>query len=158
MSHLAGTYEGKNPKRKERVQDYIGGMFISPDNSITAQYVDKDNVVHLMFGGGPGALDDLIDRIEDIETGAMFKAQYDVNDNGQVDRLDEERDDLVVGVFGQTVFALTRAPYQSSLGRLEVNGNLQRYGVDYTIAGTVLTWISSDFSLSPLDTMQFFYR
>lgn len=66
-------------------------------------------------------------------------------------------DVLTIASNGQTVFAISQLPINVNTSKLELNGAKQRYGIDYTIAGTVLTWISSQFILRTSDTLELYY-
>jgi hypothetical protein len=66
-------------------------------------------------------------------------------------------DILTIGVNGQTVFAISQLPINPLTSKLELNGAKQKYGIDYTIAGTVLTWISPIFTLKTSDTLELYY-
>lgn len=54
---------------------------------------------------------------------------------------------LTIDTDGQTVFELPNNIADFGTSKLFVNGQKQRYGVDYTGLGNVLTWISTHFSL-----------
>lgn len=69
----------------------------------------------------------------------------------------ETIDSLPITSNGQTVFALSKVPENMNTSKLEVNGAKQRYGIDYTIAGTVLTWISTSFTLRTSDILELYY-
>lgn len=69
----------------------------------------------------------------------------------------DTKDTLSITVNGQTVFALSTIPENVNISILTVNGQKQTYGVDYTIAGTVLTWLNTSFTLSTSDRMEIYY-
>jgi hypothetical protein len=61
-----------------------------------------------------------------------------------------ERELLTVATNGQTAFTLSFTPKAESL-RLEVNGQAQVHGVDFTNSGTAVTWTDNDFTLETSD-------
>ncbi len=99
-------------------------------------------------------------RLDIVEAEFMSKLVYDTDNNAIVDnseRLQEVRETLPVAAPAQVSFTLFKVPYQASLSRLSLNGLEQRYGTDYTIAGTTLTWLSS-IILAPTDVLEIIYR
>ena len=66
-------------------------------------------------------------------------------------------DVLTIASNGQTVFAISQLPININTSKLELNGAKQKFGIDYTIAGTVLTWISPNFALRTSDTLELYY-
>lgn len=96
-------------------------------------------------------------RATALETDGMMKPVYDANDNGLVDQLDEARIVLTITTDGQTAFTLPSVPLQPSLSRMTLNTLTCMYGVDYTIAGTALTW-TSVVPLSTTDSLDIIYR
>ena len=74
------------------------------------------------------AIAEIVDRLEDIVP--FIKEVFNVSLNGQ------------------TVFALTEVSNNPARSELHVNGNLQEYGIDYTISGSMLTWLDNDFTLT----------
>lgn len=66
-------------------------------------------------------------------------------------------DVLTIASNGQTVFAISQLPISLSSSKLELNGAKQKYSIDYTIVGTVLTWISPQFTLRTSDTLELYY-
>ena len=148
----ATRYQGNN-RFKERVQDIAGRMIVSTDNSVTVLYDDEGNIVDLSAAGVSG----LDGRVSALEADAMLKTVYDTDDDGLVDRVDEKRDLLPITTNGQTAFTLSEAPLQPSLSTVTFNTLTAKYGVDYTIVGTALTWISA-VPLSTTDTLEIIYR
>ena len=69
----------------------------------------------------------------------------------------DNMDVLTIASNGQTVFAISQLPINQNTSKLELNGAKQKYGIDYTIAGTVLTWISPQFTLRTSDTLELYY-
>lgn len=57
----------------------------------------------------------------------------------------------------QTIFVLTHPPDLADKPILQVNGQEQRYGIDYSIVGNNLNWISTDFILSITDKIDIYY-
>lgn len=55
---------------------------------------------------------------------------------------------------GQTTFII---PENNGFVDMFLNGVLQRQGIDYTIIGSVLEWICTDFSLEPTDVIIIHY-
>ncbi len=66
-------------------------------------------------------------------------------------------DVLTIASNGQTVFAISQLPININTSKLELNGAKQKFGIDYTIAGTVLNWISPNFALRTSDTLELYY-
>lgn len=58
---------------------------------------------------------------------------------------------------GQVLFTLLQAPSPSVQTLVSVGGQVQEYGVDYTISGTTLTWLNSDFQLSITDRIIIYF-
>jgi hypothetical protein len=56
---------------------------------------------------------------------------------------------------GQTVFALSQTP--SGAVECFINGVRARSGYDFSISGTSLTWLDTDFSLGASDVMNCWY-
>ena len=54
---------------------------------------------------------------------------------------------------GQTVFALSSPMIVGGLSIVTVNGVVYTKGVDYTIAGVVLTWLNALFALANTDSL-----
>ena len=69
----------------------------------------------------------------------------------------DARDVLTITVNNQTVFNLSMTPENVNLTQLMINGQKQTYGIDYTIAGTVLTWLNTSFRLATTDRMEIYY-
>lgn len=61
--------------------------------------------------------------------------------------------ELPVGVDGQTVFALPTAYLAGGLAVVTVNGVVYAQGTNYTIVGTVLTWLDVPFTLQTVDSL-----
>lgn len=59
---------------------------------------------------------------------------------------------------GQTVFALSETPSAPENLRLTVNGALYLQTTDYTVIGTVLTWLNTSFALTTVDWVEAFYQ
>lgn len=55
--------------------------------------------------------------------------------------------DLFTATGGQTVFTLTRAPRSQASTKMFVNGTQQTPGTDFTVVGTTLTWLNTDFAM-----------
>ncbi|UZR95332.1 hypothetical protein [Chondrinema litorale] len=55
---------------------------------------------------------------------------------------------------GQTTFMI---PENNGFVAMFINGVLQRQGIDYTIIGSFLEWISTDFSLESTDVITIHY-
>ena len=66
-------------------------------------------------------------------------------------------DKFPVTVFGQTVFPLSKVPTNVNKVVLIVSGIPQEYGVDYSVVGSVLTWLDNDFQLETSDWVQIIY-
>lgn len=145
-------YQGKN-RFKEKVQDIAGRMLVSTDSSVGIIYDDEGNVVDLSAAGVTG----LDARVTALEADAMLKTVYDADDDGLVDRVDEKRELLTIASNGQTAFTLAAVPLQPSLSTVTFNTLTAKYGVDYTIVGTALTWISA-VPLATTDTLEIIYR
>jgi hypothetical protein len=58
---------------------------------------------------------------------------------------------------GQTAFALSASPSTPSQVLAWVNGVLYENGVDYTVAGSTLTWTNALFALGPPDLLEAYY-
>jgi hypothetical protein len=121
----------------------------------TAMSIHEFAIELQTLNSNAGALDA---RITALENNAMLKSVYDIDDDGRVDALDETPELLPVTVNGQTVFTLSSSPVQPALSRLTVNEQTVTYGIDYTIALTTLTWISTKYPLSTTDTLHIIYR
>jgi hypothetical protein len=67
------------------------------------------------------------------------------------------RDLLTVTVNGQTAFTLSTIPAIPNLSILSINGIKQRWGIDYSIAATSLTWTNASFTLETTDHMDILY-
>ena len=52
---------------------------------------------------------------------------------------------------GESVFTFPSTPVLTTTVEMSVNSVLQENGVDFTVSGTTLTWISTDFLLTPGD-------
>ena len=65
--------------------------------------------------------------------------------------------DLPVSVLGQSSFTLPIVPPNPASTMLIINGNVAEYGVDYSITGTNLQWISTDYILADTDKIRFLY-
>jgi hypothetical protein len=63
---------------------------------------------------------------------------------------------ILTATDNQTIFNLSSMPTDVNISILLVNGIQYGYGIDYTIAGTVLTWISS-IKLESLDRIEILY-
>lgn len=61
---------------------------------------------------------------------------------------------LTVGVNGQTVIQLPVIVTDPTKVGLYVNGVRQRYGLDWTVSGTLLTWLSPNFTLLTTDALE----
>lgn len=55
------------------------------------------------------------------------------------------------------IYNLSGQPVDPARALFFVNGAKQVYGSDYTINSTVLTWVSSNLSLSVNDTIEIYY-
>lgn len=68
--------------------------------------------------------------------------------------------DITVVTALQTVFTnvLTTESKNPSVSELVINGQMQSYGVDYTISGKTITWISTDFTLNTTDKIYIIYE
>jgi len=53
--------------------------------------------------------------------------------------------------------SLTKISAAPGLSRLFFNGGKQRYGVDYTINGSILTWLSSSLSIESTDLLEIIF-
>ena len=69
----------------------------------------------------------------------------------------DTRDFIPIASNGQTVFALSALPENINSSKLYINGARQQFGIDYTIAGTVLTWLNTSFTLRTSDVLEVFY-
>jgi hypothetical protein len=58
---------------------------------------------------------------------------------------------------GQTSIQLAQTPDPNVPPLLTVNGMVQELNVDYTISGSILNWISPDFTLSTTDQLIIYY-
>ena len=61
--------------------------------------------------------------------------------------VEPQTDPITVGSNGQTIFVLSGTPETASEVEVIFLGVDQDYGIDYTVAGNVLTWLNTDFSL-----------
>lgn len=52
------------------------------------------------------------------------------------------------------IYALSNPPIDPSKVMVFINGVKQRYAIDYTIVGTVLTWVSPNLALSNTDIFE----
>lgn len=68
-----------------------------------------------------------------------------------------QTDTFIAGAL-QVLFFLTMIPLSPADMRMSVNGQIETQGLDYTIAGQVVAWISSDFGLSAGDQVIFYYE
>lgn len=66
--------------------------------------------------------------------------------------------DSFVALALQTVFALSAAPATPAAVLCFVNGVEYTPAVDFTVVGTVATWLNTDFSLGAGDRVNFFYQ
>ena len=62
-----------------------------------------------------------------------------------------------VAIALQTVFNLSFAPSVPSATLLFIDGVQYRYTVDFTIVGTVVTWLNTPFTLGLGNTVSIFY-
>lgn len=112
-------------------------------------------------GGAIGAilaqLAALQTQVTTLDTVAMKKPDYDADDNLLVDKIDEQRDILPVTAIGQTTFTLSRLPLQPNYAELKINGQELTFGLDYTISGTTLIYLSGSYILAPSDTVVISY-
>lgn len=69
----------------------------------------------------------------------------------------DTRDILTVTVNGQTVFTLSTIPENVNISQLMINGCKQTYGTDYTIVGTTVTWLNTNFTLATTDRVEIYY-
>lgn len=53
--------------------------------------------------------------------------------------------------------SLSKISAAPQLSRLFFNGGKQRYGVDYTINGSILTWLSSSLLIEPTDLLEILF-
>jgi hypothetical protein len=119
-------------------------------------------------GGGAVGLGPILAAIAALQTDltaldfvAMKKPEYDIDNNLVVDDVDEFRDIFTITAFGQTDFTLSRSPLQPMFSKLKVNGVTQYYGINYTIAGTALTYLpgtAPTIQLEPTDYIEILYR
>lgn len=58
---------------------------------------------------------------------------------------------------GQTIFNLISTPVNPNDVDVYVNTVKYRYGFDYTVAGSLVTWLNTQFSLDTQDTVEIFY-
>lgn len=58
----------------------------------------------------------------------------------------------------QTVFNISSAIDIGNNPLLMVNGQEQRRNFDYTVLGTVLTWLNNSFTLANTDKLDFYYN
>jgi hypothetical protein len=68
-----------------------------------------------------------------------------------------EKDVLPVLANGQTLFTLSTIPGNPNISLLNVNGLKANYGIDYTIAGTTLTWLNTSYNLETTDRVEILY-
>ena len=61
-------------------------------------------------------------------------------------------------VNGQTVFTLALGLEEDGLQFVFVNGVVYQLGVDYTLTGTTLTWLDTDFLLDTTDCVLVKYQ
>lgn len=64
--------------------------------------------------------------------------------------------DVIAATAGQTAFT-TSLPPTSDVG-FEVNGVLYQEPADYTVAGSAVTWLNTDFALQVGDKVQLVYQ
>lgn len=65
--------------------------------------------------------------------------------------------DVFIPTDGQTVFQLTASPTAPDKSILEINGRKWFYGVEYMIAGTVLTLLNVSYTVQHTDLMEIIY-
>lgn len=100
----------------------------------------------------------IITTISSEATGSVVEIGYDLSANEWklIRQLTKNfTQNITISSDGQTVFpnALPYPVTNPSEVKLYVNGVHQKYGVDYTITGSTLTWTSSDFILETSDEM-----
>ena len=66
--------------------------------------------------------------------------------------------DNIVAIGAQILFNLSATPAQPTAVLMSVNGQLQTYTADYTVAGAVLTFLATDFSLQTGDSVTVVYQ
>lgn len=108
----------------------------------------------------------ILDIITTNNLGTFLSYKWDIsnlsfitlNGNSQVNG--EKRDLITVITNGQTSFinALSYTSIFPNNSLLIINGQVQIYGVDYTISNRKLTWISTDFSLKTTDKIYLIYE
>lgn len=64
-------------------------------------------------------------------------------------------EELLVIIENQTIFNLSTTPKGTIF--LYFKGICQKIGTDFLVTGTTLTWISTDFNLSPGEKLEVFY-
>jgi hypothetical protein len=66
------------------------------------------------------------------------------------------QESIAVDSLGDTSFTLSQTPLDSSAVKMFVNGLKQRYGFDYTVSGTAVTYLGS-YELDVTDEVEFWY-
>jgi hypothetical protein len=92
-----------------------------------------------------------LNKLHDITSTA---AQIDASVNSAHNNV---HDYLTVGSNGQTSFTLAFTPKNANAVAFYVNGAVQAKATDFTISGTTLTWISTDFALATTDKLLAIY-
>jgi hypothetical protein len=65
---------------------------------------------------------------------------------------------LPIASYGQTNFTIPQILQNANDSFLFVNGQERNIGVHYNIIGTILTWISTNYSLETSDELVFYYK
>lgn len=101
-----------------------------------------------------------------LPTAAQIKTLYESNpdtnefsdsEKSQLAALGTPVREVFTPTLGQTVFTLLNSDVATTRTLVEVNGQLQHEGNDYTLSGTTLTWLDNDFTLDTTDQLIVYY-
>lgn len=67
-------------------------------------------------------------------------------------------DDFTPPADSQTIFTLSNLPTDVLQTRMFINGQKQKLNTDYIIAGTTLTFISTDYTIRTSDLVEVYYQ
>ena len=114
-------------------------------------YVDSDGLPHFILKIAEFNRVSGVSTISDSQISNQIPIIFSIAGQ-QIDRFN-----LNVTSNGQTLFTLPSTPIYPDKVFLKFFGLGQKYGVDYTVSGNVLTWLDNDFTLEIGDELEVWF-